>query len=94
MLDQIVAVKKYIDTLSIVKTHTARIIKSSLEAPELQRAKKEIRVRYLRFAQVEKSKAPANLQRSLKLSKTRMSVNMHQPGKRREGCMCVCASGK
>ena len=45
MLDQIVAVKKYIDTLSIVKTHTARIIKSSLEASKLQRAKKKYQSR-------------------------------------------------
>ena len=45
VLDQIVAVKKYIDTLSIVKTHTARIIKSSLEASKLQRAKKKYQSR-------------------------------------------------
>ena len=69
VLDQIVAVKKYIDTLSIVKTHTARIIKSSLEAPKLQRAKKEIRVGQLTLCssgEVQGSGKPSKVSKTIK----------------------------
>ena len=57
MLDQIVAVKKYIDTLSIVKTHTARIIKSSLKHPNFNAPKQKSKLVNLRFAQDEGEKS-------------------------------------